>query len=82
MGNACRGHALPPSFCSATAAINSSLERLVEIAEAERLTASEETNAAYTLTGLPFSGTTTAVACPFISATNLSAFGSMIGTEP
>ena len=58
------------------------LERLVEIAEAERLTASEETNAAYTLTGLPFSGTTTAVACPFISATNLSAFGSMIGNEP
>ena len=53
MGNACRGHALPPSFCSATAAIDSSLERLVEIAEAERLTASEETNAAYTLTGLP-----------------------------
>jgi hypothetical protein len=33
------------------------------------------------VTGLPSSGTTTRVAWPFISATNLSAFGSMIGHE-
>jgi hypothetical protein len=36
----------------------------------------------YTVTGLPFSGTTTLVGCPFISATNLSASGSIIGNEP
>jgi len=36
----------------------------------------------YTVTVLPFSGTTTVVACPLISATNLSALGSMIGNEP
>jgi hypothetical protein len=38
-------------------------------------------SAGCTVTGLPFSGTTTRVAWPFISATNLSAFGSMIGHE-
>src|SRR5215467_3400893 len=36
----------------------------------------------HTVNGLLFSGTITLVACPFISATNLSAFGSMIGNEP
>jgi hypothetical protein len=36
----------------------------------------------YRTTALPFSGTTTVVACPFISARNLSALGSMIGNEP
>jgi hypothetical protein len=36
----------------------------------------------YRSTALPFSGTTTVVACPFISARNLSALGSMIGNEP
>jgi hypothetical protein len=37
---------------------------------------------AHTSTALPFSGTITCVACPFISETNLSAFGSTIGNEP
>jgi hypothetical protein len=36
----------------------------------------------YTVTALPFSGTTTAVGCPAISAMNLSAVASMIGNEP
>src|SRR5262245_1314142 len=36
----------------------------------------------YTVNGLPFSGAMTLVACPFISATNLSALASMIGNEP
>ena len=31
---------------------------------------------------LPFSATSTLVACPFICATNLSAVASMIGNEP
>ena len=36
----------------------------------------------YTVTGLPFSGTTTLVLWPFISAMNLSALGSMMGNVP
>ena len=35
-----------------------------------------------TAKALPFSGTMTLVAWPFISATNASALGSMIGNEP
>src|SRR5215472_16256845 len=37
---------------------------------------------AYTATARPFSGTMTFVECPVMAATNLSAFGSMIGNEP
>ena len=36
----------------------------------------------YTVTGLPFSGTTTVVPWPFISAMNLSAVRSIMGNEP
>src|ERR1043166_6443325 len=35
-----------------------------------------------TVTALPFSGTITLVACPFISATKASAVGAMMGNEP
>lgn len=44
--------------------------------------AQREQSSAYTLDGLPLSGTITLVACPFISATNLSAVGSMMGNDP
>jgi hypothetical protein len=36
----------------------------------------------YTVTGLPFSGTTTVAPWPFVSAMNLSALGSMMGNVP
>ena len=70
------------SGASTSKAIRKDFIRALTKANLSRFSGTKIARSSYTVTALPFSGTTTVVACPFISATNLSAFGSMIGNEP